>query len=66
MLVLDRNSKRRWGALWCFSALLIPSQRAGGDVKKNGVDPYAYLTLGQAAGGKKGKGKAKVSILGKR
>lgn len=42
------------------------AKRAGGDVKKNGVDPYAYLTLGQTAGGRKGKGKAKVSILGKR
>jgi len=41
-------------------------QRAGGDVKKNGVDPYAYLTLSQAGGNKKGRGKAKVSILGKR
>jgi ribosomal RNA-processing protein 12 len=47
-------------------SLLKGFQRAGGDVKKNGVDPYAYLTLGQAAGGKKGRGKAKVSILGKR
>ncbi|PVF95410.1 NUC173-domain-containing protein [Serendipita vermifera] len=42
------------------------AKKAGGDVKKNGMDPYAYLTLGQAAGGRKGRGKAKVSILGKR
>ncbi|KAJ8077206.1 pre-rRNA processing protein [Marasmius tenuissimus] len=39
-------------------------QRAGGDVKKNGVDPYAYVTLSQAAG-KKGGRKNQIGITGK-
>ncbi|TFK23665.1 ribosomal RNA-processing protein 12 [Coprinopsis marcescibilis] len=38
------------------------AKKAGGDVKKNGVDPYAYLPLGQAA--KRGKGR--IGIAGKR
>ncbi len=39
-------------------------QKAGGDVKKGGVDPYAYLPLSQAAK-KKGK-KERMGIAGKR
>lgn len=39
-------------------------QKAGGDVKKGGVDPYAYLSLSQAAkSGGRGK---KIGITGKR
>ncbi|PPR02396.1 hypothetical protein CVT26_011364 [Gymnopilus dilepis] len=38
------------------------AKKAGGDVKKNGVDPYAYLSLSQAA---KSRGK-KIGIAGKR
>ncbi|THU95393.1 ribosomal RNA-processing protein 12 [Dendrothele bispora CBS 962.96] len=41
------------------------SKRAGGDLKKSGVDPYAYLTLAQAS--KKGRGgKSRIGIAGKR
>ncbi|KAF9049933.1 armadillo-type protein [Panaeolus papilionaceus] len=39
------------------------AKRAGGDVKKNGVDPYAYLSLSQAA---KGRGRNSIGIAGKR
>ncbi|EIW83040.1 NUC173-domain-containing protein [Coniophora puteana RWD-64-598 SS2] len=39
------------------------AKRAGGDVKKGGVDPYAYLSLSQAAKKKGGKG---IGIAGKR
>lgn len=35
------------------------AKKAGGDLKKGGVDPYAYVPLGQAAkkgpGGRKGR-----------
>ncbi|KAI0341904.1 ribosomal RNA-processing protein 12 [Trametopsis cervina] len=40
------------------------AKKAGGDVKKGGVDPYAYLSLSQAAK-KKGK-KERMGIVGKR
>jgi len=39
-----------------------PSQKAGGDIKKGGVDPYAYLSLAQAA---KKKGRNRMGIAGK-
>lgn len=40
-------------------------QKAGGDLKKKGIDPYAYLPLSQAA--TKGKrGRNKISIMGKK
>lgn len=39
-----------------------PLQKAGGDVKKGGTDPYAYLSLGQAA---KQKGRNRIGIAGK-
>jgi len=40
------------------------AKKAGGDVKKGGVDPYAYLSLSQAAkSGGRGK---KIGIAGKR
>ena len=38
------------------------AKKAGGDVKKKGVDPYAYLSLSQAAKKKGGK----IGIAGKR
>lgn len=41
----------------------IRVQKAGGDVKKGKVDPYAYLTLSQAA---KRKGRDRMGIAGKR
>ncbi|TDL26142.1 NUC173-domain-containing protein [Rickenella mellea] len=41
------------------------AKKAGGDVKKGGVDPYAYLPLGQAAK-KKGKGHERIAVIGKR
>ncbi|KAF4598258.1 RRP12 family protein [Pleurotus pulmonarius] len=41
------------------------AKKAGGDVKKGGVDPYAYLSLSQAA--KKGqRGRTSIGIAGKR
>ncbi|KAA1475204.1 NUC173-domain-containing protein [Dentipellis sp. KUC8613] len=40
------------------------SKKAGGDVKKGGVDPYAYVTLSQAA--KKGNKRNRTGIAGKR
>ena len=39
-------------------------QRAGGDVKKGGVDPYAYMPLSQAA--KKQNRGGRIGIAGKR
>jgi len=38
------------------------AKKAGGDIKKKGVDPYAYLSLAQAAKKKGGK----IGIAGKR
>ncbi|KAF8895689.1 armadillo-type protein [Gymnopilus junonius] len=40
------------------------AKKAGGDIKKNGVDPYAYLSLSQAA--KSGHRGQKIGITGKR
>ena len=41
-------------------------QKAGGDIKKGGVEPYAYMTLSQAAGkGARGK-RTHIGIVGKR
>ncbi|OCH84676.1 NUC173-domain-containing protein [Obba rivulosa] len=39
------------------------AKRAGGDVKKGGVEPFAYVSLSQAA---KTKGRAKIGVAGKR
>lgn len=39
-------------------------QRAGGDVKKNGMAPYAYVPLQNVAGKKSSKGGPKMSITG--
>ena len=39
-------------------------QKAGGDVKKGGVDPYAYMSLSQAA--KKQNRGGRLGIAGKR
>ncbi|KAL4078409.1 armadillo-type protein [Scleroderma yunnanense] len=39
------------------------AKKAGGDVKKGGLDPYAYVPLGQAA---KKKGRNRIGIAGKR
>lgn len=41
------------------------AKKAGGDLKKGGVDPYAYLSLSQAAK-KGGRGSGKIGITGKR
>ncbi|KAG2055879.1 NUC173-domain-containing protein [Suillus hirtellus] len=38
------------------------AKKAGGDVKKGGVDPYAYVSLSQAA---KKKGRNRIGIAGK-
>jgi len=41
------------------------AKKAGGDVKKGGLDPYAYVPLGQAARHQKG-GKGRIGIASKR
>ncbi|KAJ7680501.1 armadillo-type protein [Mycena polygramma] len=41
------------------------AKKAGGDVKKGGVDPYAYMSLSQAAK-KSNNRKEKMGIVGKR
>jgi len=41
------------------------AKNAGGDVKKGGVDPYAYLPLSQAAKKKGGK-TSRVNVVGRR
>ncbi|KAF8586684.1 NUC173-domain-containing protein [Ramaria rubella] len=41
------------------------AKNAGGDVKKGGVDPYAYLPLSQAAK-KKGGRNTRVNVVGRR
>lgn len=48
-----------------FVSLKFNPQRAGGDVKKNGVDPYAYLPLSQAAKKQGGK-QQRVHLVGRR
>ncbi|KXN91076.1 Ribosomal RNA-processing protein 12 [Leucoagaricus sp. SymC.cos] len=40
------------------------AKRAGGDVKKHGMDPYAYVSLSDAA--KRGKGNKRIGIASKR
>lgn len=49
----------------CIDGLIgnIDAQKAGGDVKKGKVDPYAYLPLSQAA---TRKGRNRIGIAGKR
>lgn len=42
------------------------AKKAGGDVKKGGLDPYAYVSLSRAAKGGRGKGGQKMSVTGKR
>lgn len=44
--------------------IYLAFQKAGGDVKKGGVDPYAYLPLSQAA--KKGAKHSRLGVAGKR
>ncbi|KAL9933007.1 hypothetical protein V8E36_008262 [Tilletia maclaganii] len=45
------------------------AKKAGGDVSRNGQSPFAYVTLGQVASKKKGKGRgedgARLDITGK-
>jgi ribosomal RNA-processing protein 12 len=43
---------------------LSRTQKAGGDLKKGGLDPYAYLPLNQAA--KKGNRRNRLGVAGKR
>ena len=42
------------------------AKKAGGDIKRGGVDPYAYVSLAQAAKGGRGKGGQKVTVTGRR
>ncbi|KAJ4483189.1 armadillo-type protein [Lentinula aciculospora] len=60
---LSRNKQKRKA-----SAKLgheFKAKRAGGDVKKGGMDPYAYLTLSQAS--KKGGGrKSRIGVASKK
>ena len=55
--VKERPAKRRSGE---GIGREFKAKKAGGDVKKGGVDPYAYVPLGQAA--KKGSGGKKARI----
>ena len=48
----------------CSRSLALCFQKAGGDVKKGGVDPYAYMPLSQAA--KKQNRGGRIGIAGKR
>lgn len=64
---LVMNSRQRY--VFCEDECIdcltgtIDVQKAGGDVKKGKVDPYAYLPLSQAA---KRKGRDRIGITGKR
>jgi ribosomal RNA-processing protein 12 len=40
------------------------TQKAGGDLKKGGLDPYAYVSLKQAA--KKANRRNRLGVAGKR
>ncbi|KAI0062893.1 NUC173-domain-containing protein [Artomyces pyxidatus] len=40
------------------------AKKAGGDLKKGGLDPYAYVPLGQAA--KKGNRRSRIGVAGKK
>lgn len=42
----------------------LRTQKAGGDLKKGGLDPYAYVPLKQAA--KKGNRRNHLGVAGKR
>ena len=42
------------------------ARKAGGDVRRGGVDPYAYMSLGQAAKGGRGKGGHRLSVTGRK
>jgi len=61
--VKGKNNKRRTDIKLGHE---FKAKRAGGDVKKGGIDPYAYLTLSQAA--KKGGrgGRSNIGIAGKK
>ncbi|KAI0088037.1 NUC173-domain-containing protein [Irpex rosettiformis] len=56
-----KNAKRRSESRFGQE---FKAKKAGGDVKKGGVDPYAYLPLSQAA--KKKSRREKIGIAGKR
>ncbi|KAJ7200710.1 armadillo-type protein [Mycena rebaudengoi] len=57
-----KKNKRRMEAKFGHE---FKAKKAGGDVKKGGVDPYAYMSLSQAAK-KGGNRKEKIGIVGKR
>jgi ribosomal RNA-processing protein 12 len=51
----------------CFcDQTILWTQKAGGDVKKGDVDPYAYVTLSQAAKSGRRGSMSKIGIAGKR
>jgi ribosomal RNA-processing protein 12 len=65
---LGHEFKAKVGLLIVFTYPLsnVIQQKAGGDVKKGGVDPYAYMPLSQAAKkGARGK-RTHIGIAGKR
>ncbi|KAG7098810.1 hypothetical protein E1B28_000715 [Marasmius oreades] len=65
MEVVENNSKKQKSRQFHTKpGQEYKAKRANGDVKKNGVDPYAYVTLSQAAGKKKGR-KHEIGIAGK-
>jgi ribosomal RNA-processing protein 12 len=47
-----------------FHSFLVGLQRAGGDVKKNGMEPYAFVPLQSVAGKKSGSRGPKMGITG--
>ena len=61
------SSKPRWVLnVFAYYPPNFIQQKAGGDIKKGGVEPYAYMTLSQAAGkGARGK-RTHIGIVGKR
>jgi len=42
------------------------AKKAGGDIKKGGMDPYAYMSLSQAAKKSGRGGHGRIGIAGKR
>jgi len=57
----ERSGKRRSEAKLGKE---FKAKKAGGDVKKGGLDPYAYVPLGQAA--KKSNRRDRIGVAGKR
>ncbi len=57
---MDRNTQYSFTDYHCLSR----TQKASGDLKKGGLDPYAYVSLKQAA--KKANRRSRLGVAGKR